>query len=326
MRASTTRRSCTPNGSLLSFSRMATYTTFERESLERYLIMFELGELIDYEPILEGIENSNYFLRFDDGDFEFVLTITEDLDFSEVAFFSDLLQVLAKSGLPVPQPQLTLDGMSSTIFKGKPTWLFNRLPGTHPNTTTETQCEQIGEALAKLHIGGRDARYDRDNAYSIEWAKDALKQVEGNLTEFDRRSLGDVVERYEIEDGALPRGIIHGDLFRDNALFEGNALTGVIDFYHACEDYFIQDIAITLNDWCCEGGEDVALKGQALIRGYESIRPLENEEREALPRFREFGAMRFALTRLLAGRTDNPVKNPREFLDLLTRLKADQET
>ena len=305
---------------------MATYTTFKRESLERYLIMFELGELLDYEPITEGIENSNYFLRFDDNDSEFVLTITESLDFSEVAFFNDLLQVLAKSSLPVPQPQLTLDGMSSTIFKGKPTWLFNRLPGSHPNTTTETQCEQIGEALAKLHIGGQSARYERANAYSTTWATAALKQVEGNLAELDRHRLGQVVERYAIEGGALPRGIIHGDLFRDNALFEGDALTGVIDFYHACEDYLIQDIAITLNDWCCDGGEDVASKGQALIRGYESIRILENEEHKALPRFREFAAMRFALTRLLAGRTDSPVKNPREFLDLLTRLQADQET
>lgn len=305
---------------------MATYTTFERESLERYLIMFELGELADYQPISEGIENSNYFLQFDDNDHEFVLTITESLDFSEVAFFSDLLQVLAKGGLPVPQPQQTLDGMSSTIFKGKPTWLFNKLPGSHPTTTTEAQCEQIGEALAKLHVGGQNARYDRDNVYSSEWAKTALKQVKGDLTVLDHQNLGQVVERYGIEDETLPRGIIHGDLLRDNALFEGNALTGVIDFYHACEDYFIQDIAITLNDWCCEGGEDVAAKRHALIRGYESIRALENQEHAALPRFREFGAMRFALTRLLAGRTDNPVKNPREFLDLLTRLQADHET
>tara|TARA_R110002072_G_scaffold1369_7_gene11317 strand:+ start:6492 stop:7409 length:918 start_codon:yes stop_codon:yes gene_type:complete len=305
---------------------MATYTTFEREALERYLIMFELGELLDYEAISSGIENSNYFLRFEDKEIEFVLTITEDLDFSEVPFFNDLLQVLAKSGLPVPQPQSTLDGMSSTIFKGKPTWLFNRLPGSHPDITTETQCEKIGSALAQLHLGGAAARYERENVYSISWAKAAVDQLAADLSELDQRSLNQALERYQNECEKLPRGIIHGDLFRDNALFEEDNLTGVIDFYHACNDYFVQDIAITLNDWCCEAGTDVEPKRLALLRGYESVRALEAAEHKALPRFREFAAMRFALTRLLAGRSDNPVKNPREFLDLLIRLQADQET
>jgi len=308
---------------------MATYTTFERESLERYLVMFDLGELGDFEPITSGIENSNYYVRFENTELEYVLTITEGLSFEEVPFFNDLLQALVKSGIPVPQPQQTLDGMTSTIFKSKPTWLFNRLPGSHPEIPNETQCVEIGVALAKLHLAGRNAKYNRDNIYGPEWAKETLANVAANLSTADRQSLQLSVDRYVSEsrdDNDLPRGTIHGDLFRDNALFEENALTGVIDFYHACDDYFVQDIAISINDWCCEQGADVPTREKALLTGYTSVRPLELAEQEALPRFREYGAMRFSLTRLLAGRTDNPIKNPREFLDLLDRLQSGQDT
>ncbi|MFT5560411.1 MAG: homoserine kinase type II [Candidatus Azotimanducaceae bacterium] len=308
---------------------MATYTTFERASLERYLIMFDLGELSEFEAITSGIENSNYYVRFENTDFEYVLTITEDLDFAQVPFFNDLLQALAKSGIPVPEPQRTLDGMSSTIFKSKPTWLFNRLPGHHPDIPNDTQCGEIGVALAKLHIAGRKAKYNRDNAYHSGWAKETFANVAPNLNDTDRQSLQLSVERYHSErqdDAELPRGTIHGDLFRDNALFVDNALTGVIDFYHACDDYFIQDIAISINDWCCEQGADVPEKEQALLAGYTSIRPLELAEQTALPRFREYAAMRFSLTRLLAGRAGNPIKNPREFLELLDRLQSGQDT
>ena len=306
---------------------MATYTTFERETLERYLIMFDLGTLLSYDAISDGIENSNYFVRFEELEQEFVLTITEDLGFEDVAFFNDLLQRLANGGLPVPEPQRTLDGMSSTTFRMKPTWLFNRLPGVHPIEPSPEQCRQVGEVLAKLHELSATARYQRDNAYSPGWASDALQSVRSNLDETDAQNLTETVERYvQYTNDDLPRGIIHGDLFRDNALFDGEKLSGVIDFYHACDDYLLQDIAITLNDWCRDSGADDTARIAALLEGYESVRPLLPAEIDALDLFREFGAMRFALTRLLGGRTDNPVKNPREFLDLLAQFARDQET
>jgi homoserine kinase type II len=306
---------------------MATYTTFEREALERYLIMFDLGTLADYEPISTGIENSNYFVRFEDLEREFVLTITEGLEFDQVAFFNDLLQRLANGGLPVPEPQRTLDGMSSTTFKKKPTWLFNRLPGKHPEDPNAEQCRQIGQALAQLHDLSASARYSRENAYGPTWATESMNATKEQLDLNDRSCLESAVTRYvELnaeQNTELPRGIIHGDLFRDNALFEGDKLTGVIDFYHACDDFLVQDIAIAINDWCCVNGGDNQQKVKALLDGYESVRPLEPAETDALRLFREFGAMRFSLTRLLGGRTDNPIKNPREFLDLLSRLQAD---
>lgn len=298
---------------------MAVYTTFERAALERYLIMFDLGELDEFEPIEGGIENSNYFVRFKDGDRDFVLTITEELDFSDVAFFNDLLQVYCNAGLPVPEPQRTLDGMASTTFKKKPTWLFNRLPGVHLTEPDIDQCQQIGSILAKLHECSEKARYHRHNYYDKNWASAALEKVSDQLNEENRRLLERSVEAYlkhESEFAHLPKGIIHGDLFRDNALFEGDQLSGVIDFYHASEDFLIQDVAIALNDWC---PGDLAAQ-DALLSGYNSVRPLTADEQSALMQFRQFGAMRFALTRLLGGRSDNPVKNPKEFLHLLASM------
>jgi homoserine kinase type II len=225
----------------------------------------------------------------------------------------------------------------------KPTWLFNRLPGAHPTQPSPEQCRQIGEALAKLHELSTTARYQRVNPYSASWANNALGTVIGDLNSADAKCLSNTVERYvNYSNEELPRGIIHGDLFRDNALFEGEKLSGVIDFYHACDDYLVQDIAITLNDWCRknypegnsennsenipESSADDSVRVNALLDGYQSVRTLLPAEQAALGLFREFGAMRFALTRLLGGRADNPVKNPREFLDMLARLTADQET
>lgn len=305
---------------------MATYTTFEREALERYLIMFDIGTLATYEAISDGIENSNYFIRFEGIEQEFVLTITEDLEFDEVPFFNELLQQLVNGGLPVPEPQRTLDGMASTTFKRKPTWLFNRLPGKHPETATIGQCREIGAALARLHELSGLARYSRENVYGPDWAKASLAAVVGGLDEPDQAALERSVERFADFAQDLPRGTIHGDLFRDNALFEGDELTGVIDFYHACDDYLIQDVAITLNDWCCYEGTDDDDKVRALLDGYQSKRALNSDELGAIPLFREFGAMRFALTRLLGGRTDNPIKNPKEFLALLRKLQGNHET
>ena len=299
---------------------MATYTTFEREALERYLIMFDLGDLADYEPISDGIENSNYFVRFEDSEQEYVLTITEDLDFSDVAFFNDLLQILAKRGVPVPEPQRTLDGMSSTTFRRKPTWLFNRLPGAHAMNPTTEHCVQIGTALAKLHEGSARAKYQRQNAYHRDWCSESFAQLASKLDEDDRSALSQSIAEYQTHEHqyeALPQGIIHGDLFRDNALFDNGVLTGVIDFYHACNDFLVQDIAIAINDWCPLAGPSQ----EALLKGYESVRLLTPGEVSALPKFRTFAAMRFSLTRLLGGRSDNPVKNPREFLDLLAKLQ-----
>ncbi len=297
---------------------MATYTEVSRESLARFLIMFDLGELESFEAISAGIENSNYFVTLEN-ELEFVLTITEDIDLGDVPFFNDLLTQLVNAGLPVPEPQRTLDGMPSTIFKGKPTWLFTRLGGTHITQPGEEQCLQIGRALATIHQAAEKCRFERPHAYDASWATSTFEQVKQQLSHKDLNNLGGVVSRYEAFCEDLPRGIVHGDLFRDNAMFDGPELTGVIDFYHACDDYLIQDLAITINDWCMDGMEVNGAKQRALIEGYESLRKLSQAEADHLEAFRLFAAMRFALTRLVAA-SDDPERKPQAKLELLHHL------
>ncbi|MEX1237462.1 MAG: homoserine kinase [Pseudomonadales bacterium] len=302
---------------------MAVFTTFSRPALERYIIMFGLGELATFEAIETGIENSNYFVTLESGD-EFVLTITEHLGFEDVPFFNELFAQLTRSGLPVPDPARTLDGMTSTIFCGKPAWLFPKLPGGHPLMPDSGQCQTIGGALARLHAAAVSTRYKRSNPYDVEWTREALHTKGELLEKGDRFLLETILAEYqELGQGStdLPTGIIHGDLFRDNALFEGNILTGIIDFYHACEDFLVQDIAITINDWCmtAEGLTDRA-RMTALISGYESIRKLTNEESRTLSLFRRNAALRFTLTRLLSGDEGDHLKDPEEFLKIARSL------
>jgi len=288
--------------------------------------MFELGDLVFFEPIIGGIENSNYFLTLTDQNVhtEYVLTIAETLDFKEVSFFGRLLDQLDKKNLPVPYPLRTLDGMSSTIFCGKPAWLFPKLSGTHPTRATAIHCEIIGKLLADIHSASSSASYHRDNPYDPDWVRTTLQEKKVEMDSDDHSLLEQSFELYtrSIDHSLdLPRGIIHGDLFMDNTMFEGDKLTGVIDFYHACEDYLIQDVAIALLVWCADpqGKVDEGL-AKALLKGYENIRPFTADERKLLPIFCQSAASRFILTRLLSGEGQNYLKDPQEFLKILRHL------
>jgi homoserine kinase type II len=305
---------------------LAAFTTFSDEALRRFLVMFDFVELKSCEPIQAGIENSNYYVCISDNHPEYVLTITEDLSFDEVSFFNDLLHLMARTELPVPDPIRTLDGMSSSIFCSKPTWLFPRLPGTHPEKITASHCYAIGRSLAILHETAKSAKYERTNPYDLVWIKTTLAQVATEIDDASLAALTQILAAHEQmirDEPDLPRGIIHGDLFRDNTLFVDNELTGILDFYHACEDYLIQDIAITQNDWCRNdaGGLDQELS-EALLQAYTEVRPLTQDEQRYLPLFHQLAALRFSLTRLLSGSDGEYLKDPEEFLDLARMLVA----
>jgi homoserine kinase type II len=303
---------------------MAAFTTFSDSALERYLIMFGIGELISWSAIEAGIENSNYFITTEKhGESrDYVLTIMEDLTFEDVPFFNTLLRHLSHFGLPVPAPHQTLDGMTSTIFCGKPTLVLPRLEGDHLSETSIEHCRIIGKALAEIHITLATKDLKRANPYDVEWMTKTIIDVQHLLAEKDLKLVNKIATDYgEISDLSLPRGIVHGDLFRDNALFKNGQLTGIIDFYHACDDFFIQDIAITINDWCRSGnGIMDPARTAGLVEGYESVRLLENEEKEFLPFFQRVASVRFALTRLLSGEEGAHLKDPREFLQLAYSL------
>lgn len=303
---------------------MAVFTTFDRARLERYLNLFQLGELVDFSPIEAGIENSNYYVTLLEAgqEHEYVLTILEFLSFNEVSFFNTLLAHLSRQGLPVPVPRETLDGMTSTIFCGKPTLLFPKLPGAHPSIADGPSSYKVGEALARIHDASTSFDLPpekiRRNPYDSAWARSALAGISEKLGPEDHDLMADSVQRYEsLTDPNLPRGVIHGDLFRDNCLFVDDELTGIIDFYHACEDMLVLDLAITLNDWCSnESGDMVPDLVAEMLRGYESVRRLTDPERAALPDFQKVAAMCFVLSRLQSG----DLKDPEEFLRIARAL------
>lgn len=287
--------------------------------------MYDQGELEQFEPIAEGIENSNYFvsLKGKNGELtQFVLTINETITFDEVPFFNHLMTHLFHHGLPVPNPQVTLDGMTGTSFCGKPTTLFPRLPGKHPDAPTNKQCHTIGLKLAELHEVALSFRYHRLNPYSSKWVDRTLREVSSQLLGTDVKLLQHIAKGYaEVEQEDLPRGITHGDLFRDNALFVDEELTGIIDFYHACEDFLVQDIAIIINDWCTlpDGRFDPARQA-AVLEGYQRVRRLTRKENKCLSDFKQFAALRFILTRLISGDDDSPLKDPEELLRIARQL------
>ena len=303
---------------------MAAFTKFSDSALENYLIMFGIGELVSCQAIESGIENSNYFITMSKHgeDKEFVLTIMEALSFDDLPFFNNLLSHLFHFGLPVPAPQQTLDGMTSTIFCGKPTVVYSRLAGEHLEEATEKHCYEVGKILAEIHGALATKGLQRKNPFDIDWMSQTIRQVDHLLSDEESNMLVRFADEYaEACELTLPKGIIHGDLFRDNVLFDNDRLTGVIDFYHACNDYLIQDVAITINDWCkTRTGEIDQRLQDGLLQGYESIRTLEDEEREFLPCFQRAGSARFALTRLLSGEDGDHLKDPREFLELSAKL------
>lgn len=293
--------------------------------------MFSKGDLLNYEIIESGIENSNYYVTLEEpgGPGEYVLTILEGQDFGEPAYFNELLSHLYHYGLPVAPPEKTLDGMTTTIFRGKPTILSKRLPGRHPDSNqgepTTNQCQAMGKALAEIHTSTPNLSKQRDNPYDLIWLKDTLSHL-SYLDDEEKNMAENIIDQYQVfleqsSEKDLPKAIVHGDLFPDNTLFEGDTLTGILDFYHACTDFCIEDLAITLNAWCREA--DASLEKSrtlSMIEGYQSVRKLTDDEQASLPLMLLSGALRFFFTRHLSGEGQEEfLKDPREFSAILKR-------
>ncbi|HEB58236.1 MAG TPA: homoserine kinase [Gammaproteobacteria bacterium] len=277
---------------------MSVYTTIEHDELVDFLRRFSLGELIDFAGISAGIENTNYFVTTTAG--EYVLTIFEELTAEELPFFLDLMAFLAEHGVPSAHPLADREGRYLQAFKGKPAALVQRLRGHNIEQPDRTQCAAIGDALGTMHrqIAGFTGR--RPNPRGAAWRRDTAARVLPRLAEDEAALLRAELEfesRFRLED--LPRGVIHADLFRDNALFEGEELTGIIDFYYACEDALLYDLAVTVNDWCTtdDGGLDDA-RVMAMVEAYARQRPFTALEVGAWAVELRAAALRFWLSRL----------------------------
>ncbi len=277
---------------------MSVYTRVEAWELETLLLEYQVGSLVDYRGISEGIENTNYFVTTTGGDF--VLTLFESIGYEDLPYYLDLMAFLAEHGVPSAHPLPDRDGHYLRTFKNRPTALVRRLRGRGVPSPSLAQCRAIGEALGHLHVEGRAFAGHRDNARGPRWWQVTARRLLPLLAPSPARLLRqELAFQNRYRDSDPPRGVIHADLFHDNALFEGDTLTGIIDFYYACNDALLFDVAVTVNDWCGRAdGSLEAEKAAALLAAYHEWRPLLSSERALWPVMLRAGCLRFWLSRL----------------------------
>jgi len=277
---------------------MSVYTRIGREELASFLSNYQAGQLCDYKGIQSGIENTNYFVDTSTG--KFVLTIFEHHTKEELPFFLDLTAFLSEHAIPCAHPKADISGAYLGELKGKPAALVAKLAGKSLEQPRIIHCQSVGQVLAKLHNAGQQFPQTRANPRGPHWWHETAKILDGHLTVADQELLEDELYfQKQFRLSHLPRGIIHADLFRDNVLFDGDALGGLIDFYYACTDVLLFDLAITVNDWCVN--KDLSLNNKltsALTNAYMQTRPLGQDEIEAWPVMLRAAALRFWLSRL----------------------------
>jgi homoserine kinase type II len=281
---------------------LAVHTDVTDDELKAFVADYELGEVLSFQGIAEGVENSNFAVRTSRG--SFILTLYEKrVAAADLPFFLTLMEHLAARGVSCPTPLKTRTGEALRTLRDRPAAMVTFLEGLWPRRITVTHCLQVGRALAELHRAGADFPMRRANALSVAgWGP----LLEATRAEADgiRPGLAAALDAEYRELAArwptgLPTGVIHADLFPDNVFFLGDRLSGLIDFYFACTDALSYDLAVCLNAWCFEADRSLNVtKARALFQGYEAVRPLEPAERQALPLLARGSALRFLLTRL----------------------------
>ena len=283
---------------------MAVYTDVAADELAEFLGAYDIGELLSYKGIAEGVENSNFLLHTSAG--HFILTLYEKrVARGDLPFFLGLMTHLASRGISCPQPLRNKSGEALSVLAGRPAAIINFLEGVWPRKPNAAHCAGVGQALAKMHLAGADFPMARANALSVsgwgplfEAAASRADEVQHGLRDFIGAELdhleGNVWPRH------LPQGVIHADLFPDNAFFLGEQVSGIIDFTFACTDMLAYDVAICLNAWCFESDCSFNVtKARAFLGAYGRERPLSEAEQHALPLLARGAALRFLLTRLV---------------------------
>ncbi|MDX2353167.1 homoserine kinase [Stutzerimonas xanthomarina] len=298
---------------------MSVFTPLQREELEAFLAPYGLGRLRDFEGIAAGSENSNFFVSLERG--EYVLTLIERGPSQDLPFFIELLDVLHRAGLPVPYALRTDRGDALRSLAEKPALLQPRLSGKHITAPNPHHCAEVGRLLARLHLATREQILERRSDRGLDWMQQEGPSLALSLGEDQLPLLRDgLAEIAELKPKilALPRANLHADLFRDNVLFDGNHLTGVIDFYNACSGPMLYDLAIAVNDWCSHpNGELDEERSQALLAAYSSLRRFTPAEAELWRPMLRVACVRFWLSRLIAAQRfagqSVLIKDPDEF-------------
>jgi homoserine kinase type II len=281
---------------------MAVYTDVDDDALEAFLAGYDIGEPLSFKGIAEGVENSNFLVQTDRS--TYILTLYEKrVKREDLPFFLGLMEHLAAAGLPCPTPIRARDGGMIQELCGRPAAVISFLQGLSTRRVMPEHCRAVGGALAQLHQAGASFTLKRPNALSVAGWRTLFAAIGGRadevragLADAIARDLADIAERWPSD---LPGGVIHADLFPDNVLFRGDTLSGMIDFYFACNDFYAYDLAICLNAWCFEKDLSFnATKAKLLVGAYAKVRPLSVREIDLLPLLARGSALRFLLTRL----------------------------
>jgi homoserine kinase type II len=306
---------------------MAVYTEVSDEELESFVAEYEIGELSACKGIAEGVENSNFLLQTDRG--IYILTIYEKrVSAADLPFFLGLMDHLAARGVPCPTPVHGRDGAALRRLAGKPAAIVTFLRGIWPRRSTPQHCAELGAGMAEMHLAGRDFPIRRPNNLSLAGWKPLIDATASRADEVAPGLAGELAAEYEVLardwPAALPAGVIHADLFPDNVFFHHDRLSGLIDFYFACNDALAYDLAVCLNAWCFEReGEFNITKARRLVTAYREVREIEPAEIAAMPRLARGAALRFLLTRLYdwLNQVDGALVKPKDPLEYLTKLR-----
>ena len=282
---------------------MAVFTSVTLDDLVQWITQFPLGKALNIQGIASGIENSNFFLTTERG--EFVLTIFENLSFEQLPFYVQLMRHLAERGVPVPDPVPTAGGELVVALHGKPAIIVSKLDGSSQMDPQPVHCAEVGAMLARMHLAGRDFTLQQPNLRGLDWWTQTVPGVLPRL-DADTAALLSAELAFQQEFAAtdtyraLARGPVHADLFRNNVMFVGDKLSGCFDFYFAGWDSWLFDIAVTVNDWCIDlatGALDTA-RVQALTHAYHAARPVTAFEQAAWQPMLRAAALRFWVSRL----------------------------
>jgi homoserine kinase type II len=310
---------------------MAVYTDVAADELAEFLSRYDIGELLSYKGIAEGVENSNFLLHTSSG--YFILTLYEKrVARSDLPFFLELMTHLASRGISCPLPVKNKSGEALSTLAGRPAAIISFLEGVWPRKPNAAHCAGVGEVLAKMHLAGRDFPVRRANALSVkgwrplfEQAASRTDELQGGLRAFIAAELDHLESGVWPDD--LPQGVIHADLFPDNVFFLGEKLSGIIDFTFACNDMLAYDVAICLNAWCFESDYSFNVtKARAFLGAYGRARKLSDAEQRALPLLARGAALRFLLTRLVdfLNVPKGALVRPKDPLEYVRKLRFQQ--